>query len=103
MDFEDPLEPPKLPDLRQMEYRNAVYNRHGTIDCEVNHPRFGWTPFHATPEDDEEHGREIFKRIMAAGKIAPYVAPPHVEPEPTPEEKRIAELEARLAALESRV
>lgn len=95
-------EPPKPFDLRQMEYRNPVFTAWGTIECEVNHPRYGWTPFHATPDDGEEHGREIFKRVMAAGKIAPYVAPPPIESEPTPEE-RIAELEARLAALESRV
>lgn len=51
-----------------MEYRNARWNGLGGIDCEINHPRFGWLPFTASPDDVEEHGRAIFEAIKKAGK-----------------------------------
>jgi len=57
-----------------METRNPTYNHVGTIDCEINHPVYGWLPFTATPDDVEPLGREIFAATRAsAGK---YVAPP---------------------------
>lgn len=56
-----------------MDVRNPVYNRFGTIDCEVNHPRFGWIPFTATPDD----APEIYAAALAMNP-APYVAPPVV-------------------------
>lgn len=46
-----------------MEYRNAKYNKHGTIDCEVNHPQFGWVPFTCSKDDPEPMGREMFNRL----------------------------------------
>lgn len=55
-----------------MEYRNAHYNANGTIDCELNHPRFGWIPFTADENDVEEFGRAMFAAIVAAGDVAPY-------------------------------
>lgn len=78
-----------------METRNPQYNAAGTIDLEINHPEFGWIPFTATPDDVEEHGRQIFAEALAGnfGPIAPYVAP--VVPEPTLEQ-RIAEYEKEL-------
>ena len=48
-----------------MEYRNAVLNDNGTIDCEINHPDLGWIPFTADPDDPEEHGRAIFAELNA--------------------------------------
>lgn len=60
-----------------MQYRNPHYNKHGTIDCEVNHPKFGWVPFTASPNDCEEHGRLIFQNIISNEKDIPaYVPPP---------------------------
>jgi hypothetical protein len=55
-----------------MEYRNARYNADGTIDCELNHPRFGWVAFTANPNDVEEFGRAMFEAIVANGDVAPY-------------------------------
>jgi hypothetical protein len=57
-----------------MEFRNPVFTANGDVDCEVNHPRLGWIPFTASPDDVEEHGREIFD--AASKEAAPYVAPP---------------------------
>lgn len=58
-----------------MEWRNAHYNAEGTIDCEVNHPVFGWIPFTASPDDIEQSGRELYAAILADGNVAPYVPP----------------------------
>jgi hypothetical protein len=75
-----------------MEYRNARYNQFGTIDCEINHPRLGWLPFTASPDDAVEHGRAIHAAALA-GDVAAYVPPA----DPTPEEAR-----ARLPNLTAR-
>lgn len=52
------------------------------IDCEIEHPSFGWIPFTASPTDVELHGREIFA-ALAAGPVADYV--PLEQPQETPE------------------
>ena len=44
------------------------------IDCEIEHPNFGWLPFTASPDDTEEHGRAIHAAALAMGP-APYVSP----------------------------
>lgn len=63
-----------------MEFRNPQFsNAEGTaIDVEINHPRFGWIPFTATPYDYEDHGRAIYDEALAAGDIAAFV-PPTIE------------------------
>ena len=50
-----------------MQIREAKFNANGTIDCEIEHPQFGWIPFTANADDVEEHGRLIFE---AAKEIA---------------------------------
>jgi hypothetical protein len=47
-----------------MYLRNVTVNRHDTYDCEINHPKFGWIPFTANPDDPEEHGRLIYAYIQ---------------------------------------
>lgn len=68
--------------------RNLVYSSadNSTIDVEMNHPEYGWIPFTASPDDIEQHGRDLYARAIAGdfGPIAPYVAPPP-EPEPVPQ------------------
>lgn len=63
-----------------MDIRNATYNRFGTIDCEIEHPQFGWIPFTASPADPEEHGRAIYAEAIK-GDVAPYVEPPAPPPQ----------------------
>ena len=58
-----------------MNIRNAKYNEHGTIDCEIEHPAYGWIPFTASPDDVEQHGKDIYAELTANGSIAAYVAP----------------------------
>jgi len=60
-----------------MEYRNATYNAHGTIDVEIEHPVFGWIPFTASPDDSEEFGRELFAEVNL-GEAGPYLVPPPI-------------------------
>lgn len=66
-----------------MEFRNCKYNHSGTIDCEINHPKFGWIPFTANPDDEEEHGRLIYAEVIKV-EIAPY------EPPPPPTDEEVA-------------
>lgn len=60
-----------------MRTRNPVWaNTENTlIDCEIEHPKYGWIPFTASPIDTEQHGREIFA-ALAQGAVGEYVAPP---------------------------
>lgn len=56
-----------------MQFRNAQHNAFGTIDCEIEHPVYGWIPFTADPNDVEPLGAEVFN--AAKGTAATYVAP----------------------------
>ena len=67
-----------------MKIRNSTYNHANTIDCEIEHPVYGWIPFTASPNDEEPHGREIYAIALALGPKQ-YVPPP-APPEPTAEE-----------------
>lgn len=62
-----------------MDFRFPAFNRHGTIDCEINHPVHGWIMTTVTPED----GTEIYFKALAEGPTK-FVPPPL----PTPEEAR---------------
>lgn len=71
------LETPVLVDKLVLdEARNPIYLEDGRIDCEVNHPVYGWIPFTAAATDSEEHGRVLFARLVAGdfGAIAPAQA-----------------------------
>jgi hypothetical protein len=46
-------------------YKNAHYNRWGTIDCDINHPEFGWIPTTLAPDDPPT--AEMFHAVKAAG------------------------------------
>lgn len=59
-----------------MNTRNAKYNAYGTIDCEIDHPKFGWIPFTASPDDCEQRGKDIYNALIESGNIEVYVAPP---------------------------
>ena len=73
-----------------MEYRNAAYNQHGTIDLEFNHPAYGWIPFTASPHDTEKLGRDLYA-LALKGEVAPYV-------EPEPEPPTVSEYKAAIVA-----
>ena len=58
-----------------MEFRNPAYNAYGTIDCEINHPQYGWIPFTADPNDTGAafDVAEVFAELGATA--AAYVPP----------------------------
>jgi hypothetical protein len=58
-----------------MKIRNPQYNEFGGIDCEYEHPKFGWIEYSANADDVEPLGRKIYE---AAKSLQPsqYVAPP---------------------------
>lgn len=64
-----------------MQYRNPVFNARGTIDCEINHPTFGWIPFTVDPADTGARFdvAALDAQIRAAGGIAAYVPPSPAE------------------------
>lgn len=55
-----------------IELRNAVFNRHGTIDCELLHPLYGWIPYTASPEDSAAHGPAVWEAAQQMNP-GPYV------------------------------
>lgn len=61
------------------------------INCEVEHPDYGWIPFTASPNDPERHGRNIFAGCLAGdhGPIADYVPPPLPSTEQLASEVRV--------------
>jgi hypothetical protein len=58
-----------------VKYRNPKYTEYGSIDCEIEHPTYGWIPFTASDKDCENHGRILFHQIKKDGKITKYVPP----------------------------
>lgn len=61
--------------IRNMKWSNAEQT---AINCEINHPDYGWIPFTASPNDPEEHGRNIHAACLAGehGAVAAYAPPP---------------------------
>ena len=72
-----------------VEFRNPAFNRFGTIDAEINRPKYGWIPFTCDPNDTGAgfDTAELFNRMLPSA--AAYVAP------------TVVEIEAAAAAKES--
>lgn len=74
-----------------MKTRNAKYNEHGTIDCEIEHPTFGWIPFTASPDDIEQYGKAVYSALITVGDIAPY-SKPIISPDAIANQYKLARL-----------
>lgn len=70
--------------------RNPAFTADGRIDCEIEHPVYGWIPFTADPDDVEAYGAEIYAAALAMGPTE-YVAPPPA-PAPVPASMTFAQL-----------
>lgn len=83
-----------------MQWRNPKYNAFGSIDCEINHPVFGWIPFTANADDTgaEFDVSGMLAEINAAGNIAEYIAPPPPPPTVPAEISRVQFVRAMRAA-----
>jgi hypothetical protein len=54
-----------------MNYRNPIYTQNNLIDCEIEHPTYGWIPFTCDPTDSgsEFNTAELFEEMQ------PYALP----------------------------
>jgi hypothetical protein len=58
------------------EARSAVYtDADGNIDCEINHPEFGWIPYTLRDDDTDTSINNQDLKIILGTNIAAYVAP----------------------------
>ena len=65
-----------------MNYRNAKYiNDSGWIDCEIEHPEFGWIPYTLDPADTDMtvNNDDLLAAMEAAGDVAAYIPPTQSE------------------------
>lgn len=87
-----------------MKIRNARHAPGGMIDCEYEHPKFGWIPFTSGPGDIEPLGREIYAEALK-GAVDPLPDPTQAELDAaaartkTMADATAAKADAKLAAL----
>lgn len=53
-----------------MEYRNAKMLRNGMIDCEIDHPDFGWIP--TTLASDDNGTKDLHAKILSEINLPEY-------------------------------
>ena len=61
-----------------MNYRNAKYiNDNGWIDCEIEHPQFGWIPYTLDPADTDMtvNNDELLANMAKRGDVGAYIPP----------------------------
>ncbi len=64
------------------KYRNAKHiNDNGWIDCEIEHPDFGWIPYTLAPADTDMtiNNADLLSAMVIAGDVATYVPPTQAE------------------------
>lgn len=84
-----------------MEYRNPRKTAGAAIDCEINHPVYGWIPFTADPSDTGAlfDVASLYAALAADPNTLEYVAPPPVVPQSiTPRQVRLVLLAQGLLA-----
>lgn len=64
---QDKRSPQAAAQARQPNIRNATYNRFGGVDCEIDHPDWGWIPHTVDPANNWD---------LSKLKIAPYAPIP---------------------------
>jgi hypothetical protein len=64
-----------------MNYRNAKYISPTVIDCEIDHPDYGWIPYTLDPSDTDMtvNNDDLLAAMNAAGDVTEYVAPTQAE------------------------
>ena len=65
-----------------MNYRNAKYiNDAGWIDCEIEHPDYGWIPYTLDPADTDMtvNNDDLLAAMAENGDVAAYVPPTQAE------------------------
>jgi hypothetical protein len=77
-----------------MKFRNPVFTAEHFINCEIEHPEYGWIPFTCDPHDT---GAEFDTAALYA-EMEPLAAPYIPPPAPTPEQIRAQMSAARAVA-----
>jgi hypothetical protein len=65
-----------------MDYKNAHYiNNKGWVNCEINHPEYGWIPYTLDPADTDMtiNNDDLLAAMAANGDVAPYLPPTQEE------------------------
>ena len=65
-----------------MNYRHAKYiHDNGWIDCEIEHPQFGWIPYTLNPDDEDMtvNNDDLLAAMAKKGDVAAYVPPTQEE------------------------
>lgn len=78
-----------------MNVRNPKYSEHGSVECEVEHPVYGWIPFHAVAGDPESD--KVLAQIAADALPIASATP---IPLAVVKARKIADLDASKARLD---
>ena len=65
-----------------VDYRNAQYmNESGWVDCEIDHPEYGWIPYTLNPQDEDPtiDNNNLLTRMLESNSISPFVPPTQEE------------------------
>lgn len=64
-----------------MNYRKAKYIDDTRIDCEIEHPTYGWIPYTLDPADTDTtvDNTSLLASMSDNGDVAPYVPPTQAE------------------------
>lgn len=60
-----------------MNYRNARYISASVIDCEIEHPQYGWIPYTLDPSDTDEtiDNNTLLSAMTENADVTAYVPP----------------------------
>jgi hypothetical protein len=87
-----------------MNYRNAKYiNDNGWVDCEIDHPDWGWIPYTLNPADTDMtiNNDDLLAAMAIAGDVAAYVPPTQAELDATLSEELRGERDSLLAEVDA--
>ena len=85
-----------------MNYRNAKHISLGRIDCEIDHPDYGWILYTLDPTDTDMtiNNDDLLAAMEAAGDVEPYVPPTQAELDAELSEELRMEREGLLAEVD---
>ena len=84
-----------------MKCRNAKYiNENGWIDCEIEHPQFGWIPYTLDPADTDMtiNNDDLLAAMAANGDVTAYTPPTQDEIDAMAAEAVRAERDMKLSS-----
>ena len=86
-----------------MRYRNAKYIDTTRIDCEIEHPEFGWIPYTLDPADTDMtvNNDELLAAMALTGDVAAYVPPTQAELDASKATQVRAERDQRLLTVDA--